>query len=201
MTAFLGSDAGVGSRRIDERDDRAFEFLGQLHQPQGFAIAFGIGHAEISLHPLLEVLSFFMTDDADGPAPERGKSADDGLVVSEGAIAVEFDKVFTHVLHIVQDRRALGMAGDLRLLPRGQVAEDFLLRLGQPALENADQPREGFPVGPRFLQLLQPFLEFFQRLFEFQKITHGGLASLKRDGFFPENLLHFIYQVRTRQNA
>ena len=201
LAALLGSDAGVGAWRIDKRDDRAFEFLGQLHQSQGFPIAFRIGHTEIPFHPFLETLSFFMTDDANGPAPERGKSTDDGLVVAEGAITVEFDKVFAHVLHIVQDRRALGMAGDLRLLPGGQVAEDVLLRLGQPALENADQPREGFPLGPRFLQLLQPFLEFFQRLFKFQKITHGRLASVKRDGFFPENLLHFIHQVRTRQHA
>ena len=147
LAAFLGSDARIGSRRIDKRDDRAFEFLGQLHQPQGFSIAFRIGHAEISFDPLLEALSFFMTDDANGPAAERGKSADDGLIVSEGSVAVEFEKVVAHVLHIVQDRRALGVAGDLRLLPGGQVVEDFLLRLGQPGLENADQPRDGFLLG------------------------------------------------------
>ena len=28
LAPFLGSDAGIGSRRIDKRDDRAFEFFG-----------------------------------------------------------------------------------------------------------------------------------------------------------------------------
>ena len=71
-----------------------------------------------------------MADDANGPAPECRKSADNGFVVSEGSVAVEFEKIFAQAIRIVQDRRALGMAGDLRLLPGGQVAEDFLFRLG-----------------------------------------------------------------------
>ena len=53
--AFLGADAGIRARRVNERDDGQAEFVGEPHQPQRLAIAFGMGGAEIAQDVLLGV--------------------------------------------------------------------------------------------------------------------------------------------------
>ena len=69
------------------------EFLRHLHEAQGLAIAFRIGHPEVPLHAFLEGLALLMADDHDRPVVEAGEAADDGAVIAERAVAVEFVKV------------------------------------------------------------------------------------------------------------
>ena len=65
-------------------------FVGQPHQPHGFAVALRFGHAEIALQLLLGVAALLMADDHHGPAVEEGHAGDDGGVVAKSAVAVNF---------------------------------------------------------------------------------------------------------------
>ena len=47
LAALFGADAGIGAGRIDQRQHRQSEFVGQIHQPDRLAIALGPRHAEI----------------------------------------------------------------------------------------------------------------------------------------------------------
>src|SRR5262249_32680662 len=116
---FFCANPRVGPRRVDEGDDGTIEFLGQFHQPKRFPVSFGIWHTKVPLHPLLESPSFLMSDDHDRAVVESGKAADDGPVVTEGPIAMEFRKIVRQFGDVIERARALGMASQLRSLPRG----------------------------------------------------------------------------------
>src|SRR3546814_10880792 len=47
LAALFGFDAGESARGIDEGQHRQAELVGQLHQADRLAIAFGLGHPEI----------------------------------------------------------------------------------------------------------------------------------------------------------
>src|ERR1041384_1851350 len=46
LAAFFGTDAGVGTGRVDEGDDGEIELLGDLHFGEGLAVALGVGAAK-----------------------------------------------------------------------------------------------------------------------------------------------------------
>jgi len=49
LAAFLGADAGIRTRRIDEREQGQAEFLGELHEPQRLAVTLRPWHAEVAM--------------------------------------------------------------------------------------------------------------------------------------------------------
>src|SRR6185369_12367900 len=93
LATLLAADARIRAGSIDEGDDGQAETLGCLHEPQCLAIALRLWHAVIAAHSLLGITPFLLTDHHDRPALEPGNAADDGHVVAEHAITVQFGEI------------------------------------------------------------------------------------------------------------
>ena len=61
-----------------------------------------------------------------GLSVEARQAADDALVVREGAVAMQLVEIGEQLVDIVQRVRALGVARDLRDLPRAEAGVDVL---------------------------------------------------------------------------
>ena len=92
-------------------------FAANLHGAQGLAVAFGLGHAEVPIELLLGIAAFLFADQQHGLAVEPAHAANDGRIVAEKAVAVDFLKVGQNALDVVERVRALGMARVLDALP------------------------------------------------------------------------------------
>src|SRR6059036_1756040 len=67
LPAFFGSDPWISPRRVNEGEDLTSKFFGQLHQAERLSVALRVWHPEISLHAVLECLSFLVPDDHHRP--------------------------------------------------------------------------------------------------------------------------------------
>ena len=164
-------DAGIGARRIDEGNDWQTEFIGQPHQAQGFAIAFGMGGTEIAPDILLGVAAFLGADDHDLLIVEFGKTANHGVVIGKQAVAVQFGEIRENGGNIIECERALGMARDFDPVPGAELGEDLAFGLLDFLLDNGDFLFE-FDAHRIVLGM---FLEFFQLALQLQ----NGLLKIK----------------------
>jgi hypothetical protein len=101
----------------------------------------------------------------------RNQAPDDGVVVGERTVAVEFVEFVEDLLGVVQGVRAQGMAAQLADLPRGEVLEDGLDFLAHLRL----QPLDFFVqvdcvVRADISQLVDLGLQFGDRLFEVEVV-------------------------------
>ena len=165
-------------RGIDQRDDGDPEPVGQAHQPDRLAIALGLGHAEIVLEARCGVVAFLMPEQHHAPPVDPRQAADDRRIVGESPVPGERNEVIDDSRHIILEMRSLGMASDLRLLPRSQlrvgIAEE-LVGLGlEPADLRVDVDRA---VARRLAQLGNARLQFGDRLFEVQIGEHVSGAG------------------------
>src|SRR3954463_12501939 len=185
LASLLGIDAGIRARGVDEREDRQREFLGELHQPQGLAIALGLGHAEVAGDLLLRVAAFLMADHHARLAVEAGEAADYGGVVGESSVAVQLFPVREERLHIVERVRALRMARNLRHLPGRQLAVDVLgerlAALREPLDLLGDVDRR---VVLYIAQFLDTLLELRDRLLELEEGRLHNRKELKGRSVF-----------------
>ena len=101
LSSFFGADARIGTGRVDEADHRQAEFGGQTHLGHRFAIAFGVGTAEIAGGPFLVRPALFVPDDHDLALIEFGEPGQHGPVVAKQPVAVQFDKLVKHRRQIV----------------------------------------------------------------------------------------------------
>jgi hypothetical protein len=53
-------DAWVSPRRVDEGQKRQAEAVGMFHQPQGFAVAGGIGHPKVAVDVVFGVATLLV---------------------------------------------------------------------------------------------------------------------------------------------
>src|SRR5206468_12404647 len=60
LPALLGIDAGVGPWSVQQRDDGPAELACHLHGAKRLAVAFGLGHAEITIETLLGIPAFLL---------------------------------------------------------------------------------------------------------------------------------------------
>jgi hypothetical protein len=90
LAAFLGADAGVGAGRVDQRDDGQAELLGQLHLRHRLAVALRVGAAEVAGDLLLGVFALVVGDDEALVRADAAEAGDDGGVVAEAPVAVQF---------------------------------------------------------------------------------------------------------------
>jgi hypothetical protein len=110
-------------------------------------------------------------DDAGLPVEAR-QSADDGLVVGEGTVAVQFLVVGEDLVEIVECVRALRVARDLRHLPRRKARVDVLGE--QQTLLAQAVDLFGDVDGRLVLHIAQFFdlrFELGDRLLEFQEVS------------------------------
>ena len=93
------------------------ELRRELHHAHGLAIAFGLWHSEVAMQLLLRVAAFLLADDHHRLAVEEGHARDDGGIVGEGAVAVNFLEIREQTLDVVEAVRTLWMAGKLHPFP------------------------------------------------------------------------------------
>ena len=175
--AGLGLDAGVGAGGVDEGKDGQAELLGEFHQAEGLAVALGLGHAEIADDVLLGVPTLLLGNDHDGAALEEGGATDQCPVVVKLAVAVELLKVGAEGADVVEGVGALGVAGDLHALPRGEVGVDVplgdldLFLDGGQLAGHVDVVLKGLLV--QGFELLLEFAEWFLELEQVGGSIHG----------------------------
>ena len=87
LAALLGLDAREGAGGVDQGHDRKREAVGEPHQPDRLAIAFGPRHAEIVLEAACRIAAFLMPDQHHLSPVERREAADDRRVLAELAVA------------------------------------------------------------------------------------------------------------------
>ena len=121
-----------------------------------------------------------MSDHNNRLAAEAREAAEDGVIVHELAVAGEFDELIEQLLDIVEEVRALGMAGDLRLLPGRKVRVDLLELLVRLLAQLADffldgRAAGGFELSDLFFEVRDGLLEF-----EVGGNGHGEAPNLER---------------------
>ena len=118
--AFFGADAGESATGVDEGDDGDVEFFGEFHFGEGFAVAFGVGAAEVGGDFFGGVTAFVVADDHALVRADATEAGDDGFVVAEAAVAVEFAELLGEHAEVVGGLGAAGMSGDLDGLVGGE---------------------------------------------------------------------------------
>ena len=129
LAALFGVHAGICAGRIHEDEDGAVEFRGELHRAQGFAIAFGLGLAEIAREALLGVAAFLAADDHYGLAVKFRHAGDQRGVVGKIAVAVDFGEIVEEQADEIVGVGALGMAGEQEALPGAEMSVEIALEL------------------------------------------------------------------------
>src|SRR5687768_7755186 len=79
LATFFRLDAGKGSGRVYESDDRQSKAIGKLHQADRLAIAFRPCHPEIMLEATGRVVALFVADKHDLASTKPAQSTDDRL--------------------------------------------------------------------------------------------------------------------------
>ena len=82
-------------------------------------------HTHVAILFFFHVSALLLTDEHDGGAVDHGRPSHNGVVVTEGAVPVQFKKVITHEPDIVGCVRAIFMTGNLDSLPRSQIFIDL----------------------------------------------------------------------------
>ena len=142
-------------------------FSASLHYPNGLAISLRMRRAEVSVDALLHVAALLGGDDQHFFAVEAGHAADDGGIVAEAPIAVDFAKVGEDTFDVVEGLRTLRMASQFRFLPGGGWCIHLAAQRIDTILQCCDLAA-GCIIGARGLQfgdlafdLLQFLLRFF----------------------------------------
>ena len=195
LSALLSLQPGKGPRGVDQGHDGAVEFLRQFHEAQGLAVAFGVGHAEVSVLAHLRVDAFLLADEHDALAVNESKSTHHRLVVLHRSVSVELHEVaFGERFDVVQGIRTIRVTADLNALPRRQVGIHLLGDFADFAFQIL---RERLHVHVAlFLQvacLRKLFPQLTNRLFKFQVIHAWKVLQEQRCNNFlsrkhPESL-------------
>ncbi len=108
---------GNAPGRVDERDDRQVELVGERHHPHGLAVALGPGHAEVAVGALGRVAALLVADDRHRAAVAAPDARDDRRVVAVEAVAVQLLEVRPEARDVVERVGAVLVAGELDRLP------------------------------------------------------------------------------------
>ena len=135
LAALLRTLAGVGAGRVDERDDREREAVGEVHEPDRLAVALGAGHAEVAGDARAGVVALLVADHHHGAAVEAGEAAHDRVVVGEVAVAGERGPLAEERVDIVLAVRPFRVPRHQRLPPRVERAVEVVEKRGRLAVE------------------------------------------------------------------
>src|SRR5438105_136362 len=166
LTAFFRIDAGIGALRIHKAENRPAELGRELHYAQRFPVSFRFGLAEVARQALLGVASLLMADDRHGPAVILRKARNDGFVVGEAAVAVQFHEIRKKIIDVVQRVRPLLVPRDLFALPGPQMGIKLETQL-RHLLADALQLCLFVPIAGQAPQFLDIFLEMFDHFLAF----------------------------------
>ena len=182
LAALFGMNAGIGAVGIDQRKNGSPKFFRNPHDAQRLAIALGMWRAEVSMHALLHVAAFLRADNKHFIAVKAGHSANNGRIVSKGAITVDFTPVRKETVNVVECLGTLWMPRQFSLLPRGGVSGDFAAKSIDAGLQTSELPAGGIVLlgGFHLCHLALDLLQFFLR---FKRNCHGiqlGLQLMTR---------------------
>lgn len=165
----FGFYAGVGGGGVDEGYDGHAESLGHFEHSDCFSVALRFGHGEVSVGAVLNVSAFLVTDDHDGFSIESGGASDDGVVLSEAAIAIEFGEIGEDCGGVIEGVGSGFGSGEENLLPGAEAGVsnlkevfDALFEFFNAGFEGLAFDGVGFFVGQLF--------EFGDSIF---KVEHG----------------------------
>ncbi len=164
LAALLGTDAGECARGVNEGDDGELETLGHLHQAQRLPVPFRVRHAEVAEHLFLGVAPLLVTDHHDRLAVKTGEAADDGVVVAEVAVTVQFHELGEDQAQVIEGERTIDMAGNLGRLPAGKICKHVFAHLLCLLLKFGDLRGEIDPLSGKCQQFLDLLVQFRQRL-------------------------------------
>jgi hypothetical protein len=86
---------------------------------------------------------------------------------------MKLGKISERVLEVIERERAFGMAGELDALPGGEVGEDLLFCFLELLFKLLDLFFKAHPQSCLFAQLVEPGLDFKNRLLEIEQIFHA----------------------------
>ncbi len=121
MAALFSAFAGKRAGCVDKRNDRDTEFAGHPHQTNGFAVAFGSGHAKIALDPAFGVRTFFMADDHDRTVIQPCQAANHRVIIGKIPVPCERRELSEKPVNVVQAMGTFGVTRDLTFAPRCEV--------------------------------------------------------------------------------
>jgi len=108
---------------------------------------------------------------------DHGKAADQGVVVSEGAVAAQFDDFGGAQTEVVEKVGTLGVADDLDPLPGGEFAVNLTAGLLQFSLQGGDLVAGlNLLFAGKLAQFIEPLLELHEGLFKLQRGDGFGLG-------------------------
>lgn len=113
----FGFDTGVGGGGIDKGDDGHTKSLGHFEHPDGFSVAFGFGHGEVTEGAFLDVAAFLVSDDHNALSIQTGGPADDGVISAVAAVAIKLGEIGEDCLDVIEGIGSWLGAGEEDLFP------------------------------------------------------------------------------------
>jgi hypothetical protein len=162
------AEAGIRAGRVDEREHRTLEAIGQLHDPHGFPIALWVGHTEVAAELLLGRPALLVTDDRDRLAVEPREARHDRGVVRERAVPVQLEHVVEDPLDVVEHVGPVRMATELDLLPDVEVLVDVAREIDRALLEPGELVVEALLANAVEPELADAILELDDGFLEVQ---------------------------------
>ena len=111
----------IGTRRIDEGDDRAAELLGLLHEAKCLTIALRTRHAEIVTDILFHRAALAMPENGHRHALVAGDATIDGRILIIEMIPLLLEEVGEEMLDEIVDVRTLRMTGQIYTIRRREI--------------------------------------------------------------------------------
>src|ERR1700722_14375125 len=114
------------ARGINEGKNRQFKLGRKTHAADRFTVSFWMQHAKIARKTALRITNFFLGDHHKLYSIDLGQATYNSPVIAEKAIAIQFNKLFTHVADIINGSGPLRMTANGYSLPRREMGIDFL---------------------------------------------------------------------------
>src|SRR5690625_603946 len=131
-----------------------------------------MGTAEIPQQVFLGAATFLLTDHDNSASFEKSGSADDGAVITESAIAMQFFKICENPFDVVGCVRPFRVAGDLDFLPRIEIRVDRLLRRLNFPFDGANLIRYiDIALDRKLVELGELFVEVSKWTFKLQNVV------------------------------
>ena len=125
-------------------------------------------------NPVFRIGTFFIADDDDRGTTEAAQAADDGPVFGISPVTGQRREILDQGVHVIQGMGPVRMAGNLRLLPGGQLCIGLLQKLVHLGLQFTDLFGN---VDPAIIRQVAEFLDLAFQLgdgfFEFKEVMHG----------------------------
>jgi len=112
----------VGSRSIDEGDDRQSEFICVLHKSQSLSESKRLGHPEVSFYVLSRVSALLVANKHTRNPAQFPDSAYYSLVIVTCSVSVKLYKFVCNAENDVEGCRPFRMPGNLRTLVGSQFS-------------------------------------------------------------------------------